>query len=537
MAADLFCGTVPSLYRRIYDVVMPLPEWQVTRQVFIKLWVKSDLLPGTVSEIWDTLDCKQGNLTRTCLYKALALTALAQQGKTPNDKFLENYTDQELPVPKMGELADLRALCMRLRWEQNPTQLSVTYKELTEMDLITIEIVPEKKGIFLKHVEYDVASRRFKSKARRRYNDFLALHDLLMIKYPYRMVPRLPPKKIVGADAHFIEQRRRALVRYLTLIVRHPMLSEDKIVRYFFVFQGAEMQYKIREQFRNIPDEFLISELAAKKDLVPLDSHVHLATSREQIKFIHFRLIQFEEILQRMVTRSQTYASDMLDIHKEFSALSCEPHITSMWATGSCDTWNYLKNGFRDLGQAFRNLSDRAVHQTTLQEEEILDQLNLFLDLLTSYRDLCERQEKGAIQDHQKVLTKVVTIRRKVNQASYRGADVNATEDLESRIAEQETCLQTMDRRNQFAVHCIHLETQLVHVSMRILYDILQNMATVFASCHSELTRVWKNIIPIVEKIMPDTLDNKEFLPNGSPEISTRPTSPNSESSITYPSR
>lgn len=38
------------------------------------------------------MDCKQGYLTRNGLYKALALVALAQQGKGINDKVLENYS-------------------------------------------------------------------------------------------------------------------------------------------------------------------------------------------------------------------------------------------------------------------------------------------------------------------------------------------------------------------------------------------------------------------------------------------------------------
>ena len=40
------------------------------------------------------MDSPQGYLTRTGLYKALALTALAQQGKAINDKILESYSDQ-----------------------------------------------------------------------------------------------------------------------------------------------------------------------------------------------------------------------------------------------------------------------------------------------------------------------------------------------------------------------------------------------------------------------------------------------------------
>jgi len=37
----------------------------------------------------------------------------------------------------------------------------------------------------------------------RRYSDFVALQDILLLRYPYRAIPRLPPKKVIvteGAD-------------------------------------------------------------------------------------------------------------------------------------------------------------------------------------------------------------------------------------------------------------------------------------------------------------------------------------------------
>ena len=53
-------------------------------------------------QIWESVDSKQGYLTRNGLYKALALVALAQQGKTISDKLLETYSDQgKLKVKKL----------------------------------------------------------------------------------------------------------------------------------------------------------------------------------------------------------------------------------------------------------------------------------------------------------------------------------------------------------------------------------------------------------------------------------------------------
>lgn len=39
----------------------------------------------------------------------------------------------------------------------------------------------------------------------RRYNDFVVFHELLLHKFPYRMVPALPPKRMLGGTAGLLE--------------------------------------------------------------------------------------------------------------------------------------------------------------------------------------------------------------------------------------------------------------------------------------------------------------------------------------------
>lgn len=43
--------------------------------------------------------------------------------------------------------------------------------------------------------------QRFNSVVYRRYNDFVSLHELLLARFPYRLIPKLPPKKIVGGKS------------------------------------------------------------------------------------------------------------------------------------------------------------------------------------------------------------------------------------------------------------------------------------------------------------------------------------------------
>ena len=69
------------------------------------------------------------------------------------------FFSSELPKPSLGDLADLRLWSDKVRREKNPNVLGYTYHELAEFDVVKVELVPEKKGLIIKHVEYEVTSR------------------------------------------------------------------------------------------------------------------------------------------------------------------------------------------------------------------------------------------------------------------------------------------------------------------------------------------------------------------------------------------
>jgi sorting nexin-8 len=48
---------------------------------------------------------------------------------------------------------------------------------------------------------------------------------------------------IIAVSAVFIEQRRRALKRFLLLVVRHPILAKDDITKIFLSAGGQVRKY------------------------------------------------------------------------------------------------------------------------------------------------------------------------------------------------------------------------------------------------------------------------------------------------------
>ena len=66
-------------------------------------------------------------------------------------------------------------------------------------ETVTIAMLPEKEGMFLfQHRNYEVKSVRRSSSVVRRYSDFVWLLDCLHKRYPFRLLPLLPPKRVAG---------------------------------------------------------------------------------------------------------------------------------------------------------------------------------------------------------------------------------------------------------------------------------------------------------------------------------------------------
>lgn len=105
---------------------------------------------------------------------------------------------------------------------------------------IVVTLMPEKEGLFMfQHHNYEVTSSRRGSKVIRRYSDFVWLLDCLHKRYPFRVLPLLPPKRVavngnhLSNDGAFIEKRRRGLSRFLNAVVRHPVLGQEQLVIMF----------------------------------------------------------------------------------------------------------------------------------------------------------------------------------------------------------------------------------------------------------------------------------------------------------------
>ncbi|XP_007941209.1 sorting nexin-8 [Orycteropus afer afer] len=382
----------------------------------------------------------------------------------------------------------------------NPLLLTHSLQELLARDTVSVELIPEKKGLFLKHVEYEVSSQRFRSSVYRRYNDFVVFHDTLLHRFPYRMVPALPPKRMLGADREFIEARRRALKRFINLVARHPRFSEDVVLKLFLSFSGSDVQNKLKESAQGVGDEFQRCKLAARaKDFLPADIQAQFAASRELIRNIYNSFYKLRDRAERIASRAIDNAADLLIFGKELRqvafALGSDTTPLPPWAALSSSVWGSLKQALKGLSVEFALLADKAAQQGKQEESDVVEKLNLFLDLLQSYKDLCQRQEKCVLHRHQRALHKYSLTKRQATSVAQ-GAEPESADRLESRIMEQENAIQTLELRTHFSLYCLHQETQLVHAYLPLTSHILGAFVNSQIQGHKEMSKVWDDLKP-----------------------------------------
>ncbi|CAB1341754.1 unnamed protein product [Coregonus sp. 'balchen'] len=477
VCAPPLSGSVPPYYREVYDAIRSKIDERVQVEVFQRLLSRTDLPSAVQGQIAEHVDYTDGFLSKLSLYKALALIALAQQGKQPSPKLLENCI-QEFPKPQLGEFKDLQNLRMQPT-QESPLTVSQTLGKLLARDTVQVELIPEKKGLFLKHVEYQITSQHFKISVYRRYSDFDVFHELLLQRFAYRMVPALPPKRMLKgvltsmSERDFIEGRRRALARFINLVARHPFFSEDELVKTFLTFNGSDVQVKMRDACKKMGDEFMTNRMATlAKEYLPADIQAQFSSSRELIKNIHNSFHKLRDRAEKMAERSKENATDLLMFGRELSTLGSDGSPIPSLAS-SQSTWGILRQSLKGLSVEFALLADKGAQQ-----------------------DLCERHEKGVLHEHQKALQKYGMMKRQMMSATVQPKEQVSVEQLESRIVQQENAIQTMELRNYFSLFCLHQETQLIFTYLPITSHILGAFVNSQVQGHQEMGAVWNDLQP-----------------------------------------
>ncbi|KAG8974604.1 Sorting nexin mvp1 [Tulasnella sp. 425] len=426
---------VPSIYTEALTAVEPNFSGETSLTSLSRVLSTSGLGATTIDRIINLVSSRS-RVSKLEFFVALALVALAQQGKDPSIEqvALVAQQSQTLPSPTL----DLQRLSMINGQQQSrvngystttnghsaiPSSPAPAYVESdpwssnfrpsfgpgstaaagitaageggqtimgglpsnwwNKQEKVAITIFPEKQGFILNRYTVYVVQPERGPAVHRRYSEFVFLWDCLVRRYPFRILPALPPKRI-GGDAGFLEQRRRGLVRWINFVVNHPILAADGVLLAFLTEQSFE-NWKKHSSAISYEEESVSKRIDRVEEMsIPADLEEKMNVLRSKLPDLIEQWTRICAIAERIWRRREAVASDLSRLNLSLSALTEQNH--SCWhqpdaQEGSCDLFDGVRLGVIKFSSRLRNQSD------------IIDQ-RLQRDLYIATRDLFARHAR-----------------------------------------------------------------------------------------------------------------------------------------------
>ncbi|KAG1880479.1 hypothetical protein C8R48DRAFT_752252 [Suillus tomentosus] len=263
-------ATVPDSYYRAFAVVDTTNSGETSVNALSRVLSTSGLPATTVEKIVNLVSSRS-RVSKLEFFVALALLALAQSGKdTSVEQVAALAAENSLPEPFL-HLDTLQPSTSALS-SPYPTYRQATLDPWSisrfgsngggsdfaaprsattinggaasslagsglprewwkTQETVDVTIQGQQGFILNRYTVYEINTEHG-APVHRRYSEFAFLWDCLVRRYPFRLLPALPPKR-VQPDAAFIEQRRKGLGRFLNAVINHPVIKEDGLLATF----------------------------------------------------------------------------------------------------------------------------------------------------------------------------------------------------------------------------------------------------------------------------------------------------------------
>ncbi|KAJ1307091.1 hypothetical protein OPQ81_001209 [Rhizoctonia solani] len=333
-----------------------------------------------------------------------------------------------------------------------------------------VTIAPEKQGFLLnRYVVYAVQTDRGPV-VQRRYSEFAWLWDSLIRRYPFRVVPSLPPKRI-GPDDQFLEQRRRGLARFLIFVLNHPVLSQDGLLSTFLTEPHLEVWRK--QNSISLEEESLSKRVERMEEMsVPGDCSEKLAAVRKKLPGLIDHWTRISVIVERLIKRREGAAADFTRLTMTLNSLT--EHNTSCSLRGEpddCDLCVGVRTGLGQVAVRTGGLGEELDGRSRVLGSTLMEAIKSQRDLYLAFQALFVRHDRLGSDAVDKLKKRVETTGAKhlaiVNSLeSLQGpAKAKAQEEgdkLRSAIEKDQHQIHTLLNRRVFIQYCMWHELRVV---------------------------------------------------------------------------
>ncbi|CAO3700975.1 hypothetical protein G6F70_008558 [Rhizopus microsporus] len=484
---DITIDTVPDEYNRIYHDIKSKYE-KIDISCLEQLLKASSLSTTIQQQILDIIHLNNHNnplfVTRNAFHLFLSLVALAQSDIDISLVSIAKYK-HNLPIPYFDPIdPPISPPSHSSILSPHDIQQQLLNQWLSSLDTILLSKVPEKEGNFLfKHVNYQLESEKLGTKVIRRFSDFWWLWEVLLRRYPFRLIPHLPPKRLTARSLEFEENRRRGLERFINAVVRHPVLGKDDIVHTFLSHASSLTEWRQQQPPIALDDEFIehkqnIEEL---EKMVPIDWNdrvirmkkrsIQYIKQYQQMLFIMHRIVKFKKALGTDYIRYSMALTNLAEFDKDCTFSHCQgcPQLAKSQSSIA-----------KSMQQAGMSLNREAVEMEDLVIEHLIRQKDLF----ESFKELIERKESMPFVSNNILAQQMAKHKRLADHG-----------------------LSLVKQREIYIKYCIMTELSYLHKMQTNVSTMYNNYVKHELAHSSQWTDHWKGLMPSIEQ-MPNTPDD-----------------------------
>ncbi|KAI8638732.1 hypothetical protein BD408DRAFT_477526 [Parasitella parasitica] len=335
-----------------------------------------------------------------------------------------------------------------------------SYQWFLDLDQIAVTVA-EKEGFLFTHINYWVHSTQRQTSVRRRYSDFYWFWETLLKRYPFRVIPNLPPKKISGKDKVFLEKRCQGLSRFINCIVRHPVLKNDKEVITFLTEQTEFLAWR-RAKSPNTYEEFeranpQTEELEAfiPKDL---DSRIELIKNRLPSAIEKYDALC--SVMEKTIRLKEAQAIEMKLYNDTLKELREVEHHCFV---SNCEACGQVVRGYENVGNYLTKGSTIIEAETASAVAGVLENLKRHRDISSSFLEMLDRRSRLDANQINALHKKISANTAKVNQNRGVPGLESEVERLDTIIKADTEKMIYQQRRDTYIRYCLASELSYLH--------------------------------------------------------------------------
>lgn len=344
---------------------------------------------------------------------------------------------------------------------------------------VKVSVVEDEDDKNRKHFAYhvQVCDREDCDKpiVQRRYTDFVALYDLLMKYYYFRMVPALPAKPpLLG---FVIENLRRDLQTWISTVAMHPVLRWSDILALFLSDETEEFMLVINRKSKFELDNFDAIEL-------PIPNEEKFFGHRQQLQDAFHSLDSLRKIFDEQVCRYKQQARDMAEAHAILKGLK----ITD--SDGREIDFDEISEKPLEAVQHSKRYAYR--HRKVANEK-----INALTTLLAAYNDLCNRVNEGITSELQGALSGSPSDspEKRIKIATTQDQDANQGPSTSKSQQSAEDPNDQVTRKYAFAMRLFLQETAILEQFLKNLPSILVDYAERATRYHRKMSNSWNPVV------------------------------------------